>query len=279
MRRCLALSFLLSLLLILAPSALAKNCTKGKPCGNTCINVNYTCRVGTSSNTAPRTTTPRPAAPPPPRTTAQVFSPQSTLQGPVRIVRFVDGDTVRLMVNGIEENVRLIGIDTPETKHPTLGVQPFGPEASEFTRRLLAGHDVWVEFDVAERDHYRRPLVYLYYAASDGDWTYQGMRLRQANLEITRQGWADTLTIAPNVRYSDLYVLAVRQAREGGLGMWVEATTGAQAQPVVQTNGADRDCSDFSTRAEAQSFFEAAGPGDPHRLDADGDRLACESLR
>ena len=48
--------------------------------------------------------------------------------------RVIDGDTIRVRLDGARYTVRLTGIDTPETKHPTLGVQPFGPEASAYTR-------------------------------------------------------------------------------------------------------------------------------------------------
>ena len=64
------------------------------------------------------------------------------------------------------------------------------------------------------------------------------------------------------------------QARSAGVGcLW----SGANSQPSVAPV-ADRDCGDFGTWPEAQDFYEAAGAGDPHRLDADGDGIACESL-
>lgn len=213
--------------------------------------------------------------------TATVLAPQGQIAGPTQIIRFVDGDTVRLIVNGAEENVRLIGIDTPETVHPTLGEQPFGREASAFTRSLLTGRELWVEFDVQERDHYGRPLVYLYFPASDGDWLIDGLHFRQANLEIIRHGWADISTIPPNVRYADLYLSASREARDEARGIWAiaQAQTGIAASLEPVTTTADRDCNDFRTQAEAQRFFDAAGPGDPHRLDGDRDAIACESLR
>jgi endonuclease YncB( thermonuclease family) len=96
-----------------------------------------------------------------------VLAPDA-LQGPTPVLRVVDGDTITLTINGIEENARLIGIDTPETKHPTRGVEPYGPEASAFTKELLQGKQVWIEFDVEERDRYRRPLVYVYFEDDQG---------------------------------------------------------------------------------------------------------------
>lgn len=219
-------------------------------------------------------------------------SPDGPLQGPVEVIRVVDGDTVRLNVNGVEENVRLIGIDTPETVHPQRDVEPYGPEASTFTKRLLEGHSVWVELDVQERDNYRRPLAYLYLENANGDWEYNGRTYLQANLEIARAGYADQLTISPNVRYANLYRDAVAAARAGGHGKWEAAPPPptAAAVPIRQSSaapslryeprGPDRNCGDFRTHAEAQAFFIAAGgpQRDPHRLDGNNDGRACESL-
>jgi micrococcal nuclease len=60
----------------------------------------------------------------------------------IKVCRVVDGDTIEVAYQGKKEYVRLIGVNTPETKHPTKGVQPYGPEASDFTTKALAGRDV-----------------------------------------------------------------------------------------------------------------------------------------
>ena len=75
------------------------------------------------------------------------------------VARVVDGDT---LVLGSDERVRLIGVDTPETKHQTKPVQPFGPEASEFTRRAVEVRYVTLRFDRQKRDRYQRLLAYVY---------------------------------------------------------------------------------------------------------------------
>ncbi|HAU36080.1 MAG TPA: thermonuclease, partial [Lysinibacillus sp.] len=75
----------------------------------------------------------------------------------------IDGDTIRIKYNGSPEKVRFLLVDTPETNHETLGEQPYGPEAKEFTKQLLAGLDtVYLEFDVSYRDKYKRLLAYIY---------------------------------------------------------------------------------------------------------------------
>ena len=141
------------------------------------------------------------------------------------VVRVVDGDTVVVLLNGREETVRLIGVDTPETVHPTLGVEPFGPEASAFTKRLLPpGTQVRLELDIQERDRYGRLLAYVY--LPDG---------RMVNAELLRAGLAQLLTIPPNVKYVELFTRLQREAREAGRGLWGEqpaAVTGVGIERV-----------------------------------------------
>src|SRR5690606_21356267 len=78
-------------------------------------------------------------------------------------VEHVDGDTAKLRINGKVETVRFLLIDTPETKHPELGAQPMGNEASAFTRKMLSQADrITLEYDVEKRDKYDRVLAYVY---------------------------------------------------------------------------------------------------------------------
>ncbi|NLG69768.1 MAG: nuclease-like protein [Firmicutes bacterium] len=131
---------------------------------------------------------------------------------PATVVRVVDGDTLVVWADGREETVRLIGVDTPETVHPTIGAQPGGPEASAFTRRLLPpGTRVTLELDVQQRDRYGRMLAYVY--LPDG---------RMLNAELLRTGLAQLMTIPPKVGYVDLFVRLQREAREAGRGLWGE---------------------------------------------------------
>ena len=74
-------------------------------------------------------------------------------------IRVVDGDTI-ILSNG--ERVRLIGVDTPETKHPNKPVQYFGKEASAFTKRMVEGKEVTLEYGQQQRDKYGRLLAYVY---------------------------------------------------------------------------------------------------------------------
>jgi len=134
-----------------------------------------------------------------------VYAPNATL------VRVVDGDTVEVEVDGQREKVRLIGIDTPETKKPNTPVECFGPEASAFTTSLLPeGTPLLLERDVEARDDYDRLLAYVY-RADDGLFV---------NLEIVAQGYANLLTFPPNVAHVDEFVAAARAAEAADLGLW-----------------------------------------------------------
>ena len=122
------------------------------------------------------------------------------------VERVVDGDTV-VLVGG--ERIRYIGVDTPELHHPKKKVQPYAREAMEFNRKLVEGQKVRLESDVDKKDKYGRTLAYVY--LEDG---------RFVNAELLKEGYAQLLTIPPNVRYVDLFTGLQRQAREAKKGLW-----------------------------------------------------------
>lgn len=126
----------------------------------------------------------------------------------VAVSRVVDGDT--LLVTG-GERVRLIGMDTPETKAPNRPVGCYGKEASAFTASLLPpGTAVRLVGDVEQRDVYGRLLAYVY-RRSDALFV---------NAELVRRGYAQLLTIPPNVAHADELAALARQAREASQGLW-----------------------------------------------------------
>lgn len=146
---------------------------------------------------------------------ATVVTSGGTLVANATLERVVDGDTIEVQINGVEERVRLIGIDTPETKKPDSPIECFGPEASAFTESLLPeGTALYLERDVEARDSFGRLLAYVYIADTG---TF-------ANLEIVRQGYAQPLTIAPNVAHSIEFVDAARAAERADAGLWAQCT-------------------------------------------------------
>ncbi len=107
--------------------------------------------------------------------------------------------------------VRYIGVDTPETHHPMRGVEPYGKEASEANKKLVGGKTVRLEFDVEQLDRYGRTLAYVY--LEDGT---------VVNAWLVKHGFAQVMTIPPNVRYQDLFLKLQREAREAERGLWTK---------------------------------------------------------
>lgn len=131
--------------------------------------------------------------------------------GAAEVLRVVDGDTIVVDIGGLEESVRLLGVDTPESVDPRSPVECFGTEASRHTEALLPpGTDVHLVRDVEARDRYSRLLAYVY-RADDGAFV---------NLELVRDGFAAVLTYPPNVAHADDFTAAAAEARTEGLGLW-----------------------------------------------------------
>lgn len=124
------------------------------------------------------------------------------------VTRVVDGDTIEVNFDGNEEDVRLIGVDTPETVAPGEPVQCFGPRASRFSHRLLEGQRVLLVFGAERRDVYGRLLAYAYL---DDNFV---------NAELLRRGLARTLTIPPNDRFAERFGRLEMAAARAGRGLW-----------------------------------------------------------
>jgi micrococcal nuclease len=131
-----------------------------------------------------------------------------------KVTRHVDGDTVRLEFDSPppqiqkSETVRLIGVDTPETVHPRRGLEFFGKEASDFTKKALWGKTVYAAFDWDLRDKYGRLLVYLYTAAGSCH-----------NAELIKQGYAHAYTRFP-FQFLEEFRLLEETARKARRGLW-----------------------------------------------------------
>jgi micrococcal nuclease len=136
------------------------------------------------------------------------YAEQKNIQA--KVISVVDGDTFKVKIGKKEETVRMLLVDTPETKHPKLGVQPFGPEASVFTKKLLTGKTVSLEKDVGDaRDKYGRLLMYVYV---DG---------KSVQEQLLAKGLARVAYVyPPNVKYVDKYREIQKKAQKAGIGIW-----------------------------------------------------------
>lgn len=186
----------------------------------------------------------------------------------VVVTSITDGDTFRAG----DERVRLIGIDTPEVSG---GVECYGREATAALERLIPpGTEVRLVADVEAVDRYGRTLAYVH--RPDGE---------MVNLALARDGYAQPLTMPPNVAHEDLFADAAAEARAAGRGLWSACEDGVAPPSTAATGGRcdpsypdvclppappDLDCGDITERRIRVL------PPDPHHLDGGGDGIGCE---
>jgi micrococcal nuclease len=142
--------------------------------------------------------------------------PRATSFGRAQVLRVVDGDTIRVRLDGRTERVRYIGVDTPESVKPGTPVQCFAKRAAAANAALVAGRSVRLVGDVEQRDRYGRLLAYVY-REPDGAFV---------NAQLVRGGYARTLAIAPNVAHARQFAQLAQTAREGGRGLWAACAIG-----------------------------------------------------
>lgn len=238
-------------------------------------------------------------------------SPPATEQGRPRepapvilrgsVTSVVDGDTIKVLSRGFETTVRLLGIDTPETRRPGGLVQCFGPAASERTKHLLRnGQEVRMVTDVSQdrRDRYGRLLAYVYKPGKSG-------ATGSINHALVATGYAKVYIYRGNpFQHADAFQGAETRARRVAIGLWGEPCRGnttkrdpstvpppsAKPSPLVDATPAapfqggcdsnyrgacvppyppDVDCADVTGSVTVVGR-------DPHRLDGDGDGVGCK---
>lgn len=208
--------------------------------------------------------------------------PSLTRLAQANLVRVVDGDTISVSINGKNETIRIIGIDTREVVDPRKTVECFGKEASDFAKRTLqVNKTLFLESDPTqgERDKYKRLLRYV--------WIEDGV-VDFGKLMIAG-GFASEYTYNSPYKYQNEYKQVEKEAREAKKSLWAdgacvsagEISPTTQQQAVTNTFGGDKDCSDFKVHDEAQTYFESKGGSSTNnvdKLDSDHDGIACESL-
>ncbi|GEM_PF-1822338 len=145
------------------------------------------------------------------------------------VLRVVDGDTIVVLLNGHEENVRYIGIDTPETHHPREGAAWLGYEATHFNNQFVhVGETVFLERDITDRDIYNRLLRYIWAPDENGNLVLvQG--------ELLRAGLAHLLTYDER-RYLPYFMAMEREAQEAHRGLWGEPPPPPPVDPIAQVD-------------------------------------------
>lgn len=163
------------------------------------------------------------------------------------VVRVIDGDTLLALVDGDETTIRLLNIDTPETKDPSEPVQCLGPEATAFlTERLPVGTEIELEYDQERTDRYDRTLAAVYESDS------------LINAEIAAEGLGVPVLFEPNDKFLPPVEEAYAEAQEHGIGLFsadVECTLPAQ----LQTLGSAVDGVPQSVEGDPASALSAAG--------------------
>jgi micrococcal nuclease len=197
----------------------------------------------------------------------------------VTVERVVDGDTIEVspvVAQPGTEDVRLLGVDTPETVDPTEPVESYGPEASAFTRGQLEGERVTLIFDQEKTDQYGRALAYVQLSGSEAGDTF--------NETLLRQGYAQLYVVPPNVRYEAAFTRAQDQARQAQRGIWglteeqqcelADRGNGiGEGSPACEQRGprppqdpADKNCDNYPSQAAAQAELRRH-PQDRYGLD------------
>lgn len=236
---------------------------------------------------------------------ASKLSPESSESSQEKFVtaivtNIVDGDTIDVKIDGKEERIRLLLVDTPETRDPDKPVQPFGPEATEFAEKTLSNKEVRLEFDGPERDKYDRLLAYLWI----GDKIFNQMLLEEGLARVA-------YVYDPPYRHYDAFIAAQEKAKSEKKGIWSipeYVTDDGFNEKVVAMKKTDNITSTTSNKQEKQTTAKqattkeqkstqqkevyyancaaarAAGaapiyrgePGYRPALDRDGDGVACE---
>ncbi|MFH1326053.1 MAG: lamin tail domain-containing protein [Candidatus Falkowbacteria bacterium] len=135
------------------------------------------------------------------------------------VTKVIDGDTIELETG---EKIRYIGIDTPETKHPTKGIECFGQEAYEQNKQLVLNKKVRLEKDVTDKDSYKRLLRYVYV-----DDLF-------INKELVAQGYAYSYPYPPDTKYQNEFNDAEENAKNNKSGLWQKCIQAENDRPVLE---------------------------------------------
>lgn len=137
----------------------------------------------------------------------------------------IDGDTIEVKIGDDVYKLRLIGINTPEINHPDKGVEFFGKEASEFTKEILENKEIYLEKDLSEVDKYQRILryVWLNLPKNPEKPSFEELRDQSLNGILVRDGYANAVTVPPDVKYAEWLAKIEKEAQANNMGLWNES--------------------------------------------------------
>ncbi|MBB5597930.1 thermonuclease family protein [Neomicrococcus lactis] len=167
------------------------------------------------------------------------------------VVRVIDGDTIAATVNGEEKTIRLLNIDTPETKHPNEPIQCLGPEATAYLEsRLEPGDEIGLEYDIERLDRYGRTLAGVYESNS------------LVNADIAAMGLGVAVLFEPNKRFYQQVLDAQNKAKDQLQGLFnpaIECTLPGQlAGPLAPLTEPPVDPADIAGTIAALASLNAA---------------------
>ena len=208
------------------------------------------------------------------------FTPSTTYL----VTRVIDGDTIEI---NNDLKIRFVGVDTPETVHPTEPVECFGQEASDITKSKLLDQTVTLESDETQGDKDKYDRLLRYVILSDGT---------NFSKWLIENGYGHEYTYSTPYKYQAEFITAEQTAMTTGAGLWAENTCNESEEETItgDENSVIEDattdyvcgsniynCTDYSNQSEAQQVYDyckAQVGTDIHKLDGDNNGLACESL-
>jgi micrococcal nuclease len=193
------------------------------------------------------------------------------------VIKVIDGDTIEVLIDGEKKTVRYIGMNTPETVHPSKPVECFGVEASNKNKELVTGKKVRLVKDISETDKYGRLLRYVYV---DDNFI---------NLTLVQEGYAYALSYPPDLAFSDEFKKAEQTARENKLGLWGDIcnipTENSQnfsqtipTPPIIQNQSSEQCTIKGNINSEGEKIYHTIGCGSYNKTQINedaGERWFC----
>jgi micrococcal nuclease len=190
------------------------------------------------------------------------------------VLKAIDGDTIDVSINEKTYRIRLIGVDCPDTKDPKKSISYIGKEASGYTTKSLSERIVYLEYDTQSKDKYGRMLAYVWLSKPNKIDDIE-IRAKMFNADLLLNGYAQTMTVPPNVKYVDYFKDYQKEARIKEVGLWAKtpvttttaikatATTAATTEkPASATTTTEKKQNPATTTTGKTSITSPSTSGD-----------------